>query len=64
MGLQDGADPTLHTLPPELSELACATPQENQGVCSGAVRYGYYRPHILLKPEGWTEGKALVYRLC
>jgi putative transposase len=27
------------------------------------VRYGYRRLHILLKREGWSEGRSLIYRL-
>ena len=27
------------------------------------VRYGYRRVHILLKREGWSVGRNLVYRL-
>jgi transposase InsO family protein len=27
------------------------------------VRYGYRRVHILLKREGWTVGRNVIYRL-
>jgi hypothetical protein len=28
------------------------------------VHYGYWRVYILLKREGWSAGRNLIYRLC
>lgn len=37
--------------------------QRIQEIVRTRIRYGYRRVHVLLKREGWTVGKNLVYRL-
>ena len=37
--------------------------QRMQEIVRTRVRYGYRRVHILLKREGWSAGRNLVYRL-
>lgn len=37
--------------------------QRMQEIVRTRIRYGYRRVHVLLKREGWTVGKNLIYRL-
>jgi transposase InsO family protein len=41
-----------------------AVRQRMQEIARTRIRYGYRRVQILLRREGWTVGRNLIYRLC
>jgi putative transposase len=48
---------------PMISNPHTAIRQRMHEIAGTRIRYGYRRVHIMLKREGWTVGRNLIYRL-